>query len=327
MNSLKKLVEFVKKSDNFLVTSHTNPEGDALGSELALYNLLLKLGKSALILNEDDVPESYSFLPGKENIKKFIYSPRRRINFECMIFIDCSDEKRTGEVYRMNSGNKPVINIDHHISNQRFGDINWIEPKASSCSEMVYKLYKKFRIPFDRDTAICLYTGLVSDTGSFRYRNTTSSTHRAAAELLKYKIDVPFIYKNIYEDIPFEDMKFLSRILPGMKRMAKGRIIWFEIKQNLLKDKKLTFDLTEHVLAFARSIQGVEAVALFKENLGVKDEIRINLRSQGKVDVNKIASCFGGGGHQAASGATVKGKIDTVRRKVLAKIKIAINKL
>ena len=116
-------------------------------------------------------------------------------------------------------------------------------------------------------------------------------------------------------------MKLLADILPNMKRLAKGKIVWFQIRHDMLKHKKLSFDLSEHVLSFGRTIKGAEVVVLFKENLGVKDEIRINLRSNGAVDVNKVAKCFGGGGHKTASGATVHGKIDAVRRKVLAKIR------
>lgn len=319
--SLRKVAEFIKKNNNFIITSHVNPEGDALGAELAFYILLKKLGKNAAIINEDEVPDSYKFLPQSENIRKLKYSPKKKFNFDCLVFIDCSDRERTGEVYRINTRNRPVVNIDHHISNEKFGDLNWIEPYYSSSAEMVYQLYRNMRIPLDRDAAVCLYTGMLSDTGSFRYSNTKSSTHKAVSSLLRFGVDTVQIYKSVYEDIPFEDMRLLSQILPRMKREAKGRLIWFEIPQRMLKNKKLSFDLSEHVLSFARSIKDVEVCALFKENLGVKDEIRVNLRSQGKVDVNKIAACFGGGGHRTASGATVSGKLSAVRKKVLAKIK------
>jgi phosphoesterase RecJ-like protein len=202
-----------------------------------------------------------------------------------------------------------------------FGDVNWIDPRASSCSEMIYRLHDALGLLMDRDTAVLLYTGILTDTGSFRYTNTTCFTHKVVSELLKFNLDIPKIYKSIYEDIPFEDMKLLARILPAVRREANGKVIWFQIKHNMLRNKKLSFDLSEHILAFGRAIKGAEVVALFKENLGVKNEIRINLRSQGKVDVNKIAQFFGGGGHKTASGATVHGKIDAVRKRVLAKIK------
>lgn len=319
--SLKKVVACIKRYNNFLVTAHTNLEGDALGSELAFYRLLKKLGKKAIIINEDSLPTGYNFLPGKEKIKRLKDILRKKTKFDCFVALDCSDLKRTGQVYRINRNNKPVLNIDHHISNRRFGDVNWIEPYSSSCSEMIYKLYKKLRLPFDRDTAICIYVGMLTDTASFRYSNTGSATHKAVAELLRYELDVPLIYKNTYENIPFGDMKLLSRILTRIKRDAGGRVIWFQIEKRLLRKTKLSFDLTDHILSFARAIKDVEVVVLFKENLSTRNEVRVNLRSQGRVDVNRIASFFGGGGHRTASGATIHGKINEVRKKVLAKIR------
>jgi len=286
--------------------------------------MLKKLHKAAIIVNEDAVPYRYDFLPKIKHIKQFKKNIRD-ISFDCLVVLDCSDLSRTGEVYRLNSRQKPVLNIDHHISNQRFGDINWVEPSASSCSEMIYRLYKTLHLPLDKDTAISLYAGILTDTGSFRYTNTKSFTHQAASELLKYNLDIPRIHKSIYEDIPLGETRLLVSILPHLKLCCQGKIAWFQIKRSMLKNKKLSFDLTESLLSFARAIKGVEAAALFKENLGTKHEIRINLRSHGKVDVNKIACFFGGGGHKTASGATVTGKLDSVRRKVLDKIKDSLS--
>jgi phosphoesterase RecJ-like protein len=318
--SIKKVVACIKKYNKFLITAHTNPEGDALGSELAIYRLLKKLGKSATIVNEDETPYSYDFLPGKNNIKKFRKNIKG-ITFDCFVVLDCSDLKRTGEVYKINIDHKPILNIDHHISNQHFGDVNWVDPKACSCSEMIYQLYKRLCIPLDKDIAELLYVGIHTDTGSFRYPNTVSLTHKIVSGLLEYSLNIPQIYKNIYENIPFEDMRLLSRILVNMKRQAKGKVISFQIQRDVLKNKKSSFDLTEHILTFGRSIKDVEVVLIFKENLGERNEVRVNLRSQGKVDVNKIAAFFGGGGHKTASGCTIKGKIKHVERIVLNKIK------
>ncbi len=322
---LKKVVESIKRNNRFLLTVHTNPEGDALGSELAFYFLLKKMGKQAFILNEDEVPYGYNFLPGVRYIKRPGTQKRfKKMDFDCFVVLDCSDPQRTGSVYGANAKGKLILNIDHHISNNNFADVNWVEPKSSSTSEMVYKLFKKLGLALDKDTATCLYVGMLTDTGSFRYSNTSSSTHKAVAKLLNFKLDVPQIYKNIYENIPFEDMKLLSRILPDMKRDSLGKIIFFQIGKKLLTNRKLSFDLTESVLSFGRALKDAQVTVLFKENLGVKDEVRVNFRSQGKVDVNKIAQFFGGGGHKTASGATIHGKISQVRKKVLAKIKTSL---
>ena len=318
--SLKKVCASVKKYNNFLITVHTSPEGDALGSQLAFYNLIKKLGKDGTIINEDELPYGYDFLPGNKFIHRLGKSSKY-IDFDCFVVLDCADLKRTGEVYKLNIGNKPVLNIDHHVSNRIFGDVNWVEPGASSCSEMIYKLYKQLRLPIDKDTALALYTGMMTDTGSFRYSNTSSFTHKAVAELLESGLEVAQVYRNTYENIPLSDVKLLLEILPEIKFYYRGKIAWFKIRKKLLKSGKPRVDVADLVLSFGRAIKGVEVVVLFKENLGENNEVRINLRSQGQVDVNKVASLFGGGGHKTAAGCTLHGDIDQISKKVLNKIK------
>jgi len=320
---LKKICASVKKYNNFLITVHTSPEGDALGSELAFYNLIKKLGKSATIINDDALPYGYDFLPGNGSIKR-PGKGTKHINFadfDCFVILDCADLKRTGSVYKLNTGNNPVLNIDHHISNRNFGNVNWVEPAASSCSEMIYKLYKRLRLPIDKETALLLYTGIMTDTGSFRYSNTSSFTHKAVAELFGSGLDVAQVYRNTYENIPQSDIRLLLKVLPEIRFYCRGRIAWFKIKKGLLKSGKPRVDLADLILSFGRAIKGVEVVALFKENLGENDEVRVNLRSQGRVDVNMVASFFGGGGHKTAAGCTLHGDINKISKKVLNKIK------
>lgn len=317
--SLKNVIACIKNNKHFLITSHINLEGDALGSELAFYRLLKKMGKSAVIINEDRRPPQYEFLPGINNIKKF-RDNLKGLKLDCFVALDCSELKRCGRVYKINIDNKPILNIDHHVSNKKFGNINWIDPRASSCAEMIYALYKKLRISLDKDSATPLYAGILTDTGSFRYTNTSSFTHSAAAELLKYKINIQQIYRYVYEDIPFQDLKLLTKILATVKCQFHGQVAWVKLGGDLLR-KRMSIEPSEYILNFSRAIKGVKVAVLFKENLGKRDEVSINLRSQGSPDVNKIARCFGGGGHKTASGATIKGNIDEVRRRVLAKIK------
>ena len=318
--NLRKVVAAIRKHKRFLITAHTSPEGDAIGSELAFYRLLRKLGKSAVIVNEDSLPAEYNFLPGKDKIR--LYKPGlKNIAFDCMAFVDCSDLNRVGQVRKLYKEGSPVINIDHHISNDRFGTANWVDAAASSASEMVYQLYKEMRVPLDKDSALLLYVGIMTDTGSFRYSNTTPFTHKAAAELLRFNLNANQVYKEIYENIPLTDMQLLSKSLTFIHTGAGGRIAWIELPAKLLKHKKLSFDLGDHILSYLRSIKDTQVVALFRENLGGKKEIRFNLRSNGLVDVNKIAQHFGGGGHKTASGCTMRGKLTEVRKKVIAKIR------
>lgn len=318
--SLRKAIAAIRKHKRFLITAHTSPEGDSLGSELAFYHLLKKIGKAAVIVNEDPLPQEYNFMPEIDNIR--LYRSRLKdFNFDCMAVLDCTDLSRTGQVYKLNKDKKPVINIDHHISNNKFGVINWVDPEASSASEMIFRLYKAMRVPFDKDSALLLYVGMLTDTGSFRHSNTTGFTHKAAGELMRFGFDIRQIYKEIYENIPFANIQLLTKILPYIRLAAGGKIAWVELPAKLLKHKNLSFDLTDHILSFVRSIKDTQVAALFKENLGKRNEIRFNLRSNGLVDVNKIARAFGGGGHKTASGCTVAGRLSAVRKKVIAKIR------
>jgi phosphoesterase RecJ-like protein len=323
--NINQAIEFIKKHKRFLISSHTNMEGDALGSELSFAFLLKKLGKVPVIVNEDNIPYGYDFLPGVSMIAKY-NRKNKDVRFDCFVALDCSDLKRTGEVYRLNTQNKPILNIDHHISNSYFGTVNWVDAQACCACELVWRLYKKLKVPIGKDAATSLYAGIVTDTGSFRYSNTNSATHKIAADLIAQGIDVPAVYRNIYGNIPYDDLKLLSKILPTMQRSSDGQIVWFEIRKELLgTQKKIYFDLSESILNFARSLKGVQVVVLFKENLTKEGEVRVNFRSQGHVDVNKIAQHFGGGGHKTASGTTVKGDMPHIKREVLSMVKKAFN--
>jgi len=317
--SLNRICASIKKYNHFLIATHTSPEGDAIGSQLGFYNLIQKLGKQAVMASDDKLPYGYDFLPGVKNILR-LAKEHKDIKFDCLVVLDCADLKRTGRVYKLNKDNHPVLNIDHHISNRFFADVNWVDPAASSCSEMIYKLYKKLHLPLDKETALVLYTGIMTDTGSFHYSNTSSSTFTAAAELLKSGLNVAQVYRNAYENIPQAEVKLLLKLLSGIKFFRQGKIATFQIKRKILKGKKFSIDLADQCLSFGRAVKGVEVVVLFKENLGINNQVRINLRSQGKVDVNKIAAHFGGGGHKTAAGCTLSGKIEKIQKKVLARV-------
>jgi phosphoesterase RecJ-like protein len=271
-------------------------------------------------MNDDKVIGEYAYLPGLSHIKRF-GSPRLRRQYDCLVALDCSDLSRCGRVASFKAFCNTTLNIDHHLSNSFFGDINWVEPRTSSASEMVYKLYKRMRVPINRDVACLLFSGIATDTGYFRYSNTSSSTHKVAAECLGHGVKSSEIYRHIYQDIPYADAVILAKELAKVKRACCGRLVWSSINRKIAKKTSREFDLGEHFLTFMRAIKGVEVAILFKENLG-KEDIRVNFRSQGRVDVNKIAKFFGGGGHRTASGATIAGSLGSVTKEVLAKAKL-----
>lgn len=317
---LKKVIALIKRNKRFLITAHTGLEGDALGSELAFAVLLKAIGKTAIIVNDDKLPGGYAFLPGLNSVREY-KSSLKNINFDVFVALDCSDLSRCGNVYKLNAANKPILNIDHHISNAQFASVNWVQPEVSSCAEMIYKLFKAMHVALNKEAAVALYAGILTDTGSFRYPTTSSFTHRAVADLMRYDINITAIYRSIYEDKPYRDMQLLAKILGGAKRITSGKIAWVELEKGVSGNKSISFDLSERILSFLRAIKDVEVAVLFKKIEGNTNEIRVNFRSQGKVDVNKIAKFFGGGGHKTASGCTIHGSFMQVKKKVLSKIK------
>jgi len=316
---MKKAVKCIRDNNTFLITMHINMEGDAVGSALAFRRLVEKLGKRAVVINDDPVPQVYSFLPGTSGI--LISQRRPSGKFDCFTALDCSDLKRCGKAAEATSAARNILNIDHHISNVNFGSVNWVDPVSSSASEMVYRLYKKMNVPFDNESALLLYAGMMTDTGSFRYTNTSPETHRAAAELMPYGINPADVYRRIYEASSYADMQALTRILGKMRKDVSGKLIWFEVGKDVMPRRKMEMDLTEQILSYARSIKEAEVVVLFRENFSGKGEVRVNFRSRGKIDVNIIAGMFGGGGHATASGCTVSGGLKKVVKKVLSAVK------
>jgi bifunctional oligoribonuclease and PAP phosphatase NrnA len=313
--SLKKVVEAIKRNHSFLVSAHVNLEGDALGSELALARLLRSEGKRVQVVNQDRAPLLYEFLPGAKTIRQ----PKGKIaDFKVAIAVDCSDLNRIGTVKKLIAKDKLLVNIDHHISNDNFGRINWVNSKASSASEMIYDLYRKGKFKMDKEAALLLYTGMVVDTGSFRYSNTTAHAHLVAADLLRYGLPVEKVYNALYASLPLKEIKLLSRLLTGFRIDKSKRIIWLVLRRGMINEEKMRTDVSEYVFDFLRSIAGIEVAVIFRE--AEKNKIRVNFRSQGKANVAKIAAEFGGGGHACASGCTINTDLNSTQKMVIARI-------
>ncbi len=314
---MRTVKQAIKKFNKFLITSHINPEGDAIGSQIAMACLLRKLGKESVMLDDSPVPALLRFMKGTEDISKEM---PRDFNFQAVITLDSPDLARIGRVNDYIKKDSVIINIDHHISNVNFGKFNWVEPDFSSVGEMVYDLFKAFKIKVDLDEAIALYTAIMTDTGSFRYSNTVSKTHRIAAELVDIGVKPYEIHTKIYETSSIQDTNLLGEALQTMKLTEDGKIAWLWVTKEMLKKTKASLEGTEGIINFARSIDDVEIAILFRET-GTEERVKVSFRSKGNVDVNKLAGSFGGGGHPTASGCTVLGKIEEVEKKVLEKAK------
>jgi phosphoesterase RecJ-like protein len=281
-----------------MITAHYNPEGDAIGSQLGMYFLLKRLGVPDVVMyDQDKVPLNLCFLPGADSI----VTADPLGPFDIAVVVDCADLGRIGKPTEAIKRAKSVINIDHHISNNNFGSVNYVDAAASSASELVYRLYKMAFDDIDLSAAQALYTGIATDTGSFIYPCTLPETHRAAAELIAAGVNPQDVMRSVRASFSFEDMQFVGRVMTSLKCDDARLIYWACITQ--WKDDSAG-DLTDVLISNLQCIKDAEIFILFKQIKG--NSVRVNFRSRGKYDVNVIANEYGGGGHSKAAGATVE---------------------
>lgn len=319
MNTIK-ILKTIARHKTFLVSTHVGPDPDALSSQLAIAAYLRALGKQVHCINEGDVPARFRFLPGSARIKSLKSCQVQRV--DAAIIVDCGDFDRIGEVKRIASTAKAVINIDHHITNDNFGDLNMVEPHASSTAEVIFDLFKQAKFRLNRQTAILLYLGIMTDTGSFRYANTTARTHEIVSQLLKFKIPIDELYRKLYEAVPLNDLKYFTRVVNTFDSLENGRVVCLDLHRKMVRKFSEEFDLRDKIFGFLRTIKGVEVIVISTEV--DRHKTRINLRSQGEVNVAQIAAHFNGGGHRRASGCMISGNLKEAREKILKQIRKAL---
>jgi bifunctional oligoribonuclease and PAP phosphatase NrnA len=316
------VVRTIKSNKNrcFLVASHQNMEGDAIGSMLALAELLKAVGKKVILLPPENMPETYRFLPNASKVR--FRKNLKNIKYDVACLVDCTDLDRLGPVKNGIYFTKPIINIDHHISNANFGSVNWVEPRMSCSGEQIYHLFKKMSLPINKRAALYIYIAILTDTGSFRYSNTTAMTHRIISELMPLGINPTYIYRRIYAETKRSTMSLLASVLATLSLSKDGMIAWIRITKNMLAAYSSNMDDTQDFIDFPRSIKGVKAAIAFRES--GKGFVKVSFRSNDGFDVNRLAKMFNGGGHTSASGCTLKGSIAEVEKTVLKKAKAAI---
>jgi len=291
----KKIWDKIKESNNIVLISHLNPDGDALGSSLSMYNILKNMGKNVKVLNMSDLPPYLDFLPNYDKVTKTL--PKQ---MDLMISFDC------GSFDRLGISNRPkfLINIDHHISNTNYGDMNLIEDAAST-SQVVFNILQANNIKIDTDSAICIYTALVTDTGNFQYESVTSEVFRVASELVKCGVKPEFVSKMLYERDRLSRLRFLAKALDTLELYLDGKVGVVEVTNELMQKTGAVKDDTDGLVNMVRKLATVEVAIMLREE---EEGIKISLRSKNYVDVSKIAVKYGGGGHIRASGATITNK-------------------
>jgi bifunctional oligoribonuclease and PAP phosphatase NrnA len=317
---IDRILEGVRESRTFCVVGHVRPDGDCVGSQLALALALRNEGKKVLCWNEDGIPQKYEFL----DADRIVQRPKPGLSFDCVIAIDAASFERLGAVGPCVNDRRLLINIDHHESNTRYADLNWVSARDPSTGELIFRLLDAGKWAITRPIADCLFTAVSTDTGSFQYPTTRPGTFHIAGELVRRGANLAKICDEVYESYPLSRARLLRHVYSHFRLTHQNRIAYFWLKKADFARTGAESCDSEGLIDHIRAIAPVVVACVFEE---LEPELtRISLRSKNeKVNVNDIAAQFGGGGHPAAAGARIAGNPLSVQRKVIATLKKALD--
>jgi len=312
---MRPVAEAIARGQRFLVTSHVDPEGDSLGSQLALACILDELGKEVHVVNHDLPPARYAFMPGAERVVQPEAVADR--SFDTAFVVDCASLERIGRV-RSKLDGAQIINLDHHRSNAGFGHLNYIDPESCASGMIIYELNELLGLGLDAAKATNMYVAIIADTGNFRYSNTTPQVLRVASRLIETGIDPARLASLVFATAPFSALRLLGEALMNLTAEVGGRV-------GLIVLDRATFARTgagpadvEGIVNYAKQLAGTDVGVLLRET--ESGEVKVSFRAEGAVDVDAVARRFGGGGHRNASGARLPGPIEEARRRVIAEL-------
>jgi phosphoesterase RecJ-like protein len=312
------VVELVRSGRRFVLLAHLYPDGDVLGSQLGLGLALRDAGRAVTFACRHAVPEPFHFLPGAGEVQQW---KDGRGEYDVVVTLDCPDPSRVGGLLDgLRHPGARVLNIDHHGDNRQYGDVNWIQPGAAATGEMVHDLLEAADLRLTLPVAINLYTAIVTDTGSFRYSNTTPKTFRIAARLVETGVEPAVVANHLYETRHLAGLHLLGRILQQVETNPEGTIAWVVIDRSQTESPDLLE--AEDFITYARSLRTAKVAVLFRELAG---EVKVSLRAKGEVNVARIAARFGGGGHPNAAGVVLPGDLAQARAAVLAAVREAVS--
>jgi phosphoesterase RecJ-like protein len=304
---IQQIIEVISSNSSFLLTTHEGPDGDAIGSSLALASFLRKIGKEVTVHYHDPVPDLYAFIPGTENIQ--LHIPDQ--HFDVAFVLDIGDRKRAGKEFCDFSRVTTTVNLDHHLSCDNFADFNLIDSSAAATGILVYRILSAFGYRFDRETALCIYVATITDTGSFRYSNANREAFNVAGEMLECGVNAWDVAEKLYENQPQRRLELLSKCLPTLEVFKDGQAASVTVTSDMYASCGADAELTDGFVNYPRSIHGVE-VAIFFRQLDER-KFKVGFRSKGKVNVAAFSAALGGGGHHNAAGCTVEGSLEEVR--------------
>jgi phosphoesterase RecJ-like protein len=319
--TFEKIIAIIHASQRILITSHRDPDGDSIGSQLALEGFLQSFGKPTRIINQGPIPHRYVFLDPQKRIEKFNLGPEEK-NFDFepdLVFVlECPSLDRLAEVKKVIPLESKIVNIDHHPANERFGTLNYVDVQASAVGEMIYSLLKAYNFPISPLMANQIYTAILTDTGRFKYSNTSAHCLNICAELIKLGADPKTLSNKIYFDHSLSFLKLLGTILEKLEVRDGGKTCSVTIDRRLLSEFGVNHQEIEGMAHYSLFLSGVEIGLLFTEL--EERKTKVSLRSQDDFDVSKLAKIFGGGGHKNAAGCTLNYNLEKAKKVVFDQI-------
>ncbi len=304
---MKEIAQELRAARRILMSLHRQPDGDSIGSTLAIAMALRRLGQEVTVTSPDPVPHAYDFLPGVETIV-----PWRELGsaqFDLVALYDCADERRPGAPRPLRDYAPRILNVDHHATNSRFGDVVFVDPVAAASAELAYRTLELLGVTVDRDLALLLYVGLETDTGGFRYATTTPGSHRLAARLLDAGIEPGEVSELVYERQSVGGLRLLGLALDSLRLRPELSLAYFVLGDDAFAEAGATAQDAETIgiVDYARRLEGIEVAGLLRSD--GPGEVKLSLRSKGQVNVAELAARIGGGGHERAAGATLMGDL------------------
>ena len=314
--TLDNILEEVKKAEKIVILTHESPDGDAIGSSLAVKLMLDSLGKTADVI----IPEYsrlFDFLPAIDHVKK----ESDIKNYDLAISVDCADLKRLAKKEYFENAKKTIV-IDHHGSNNMFGDLNYVNPVSPACCEILAGIAEYFKMKITKELGTCIMTGIITDTGGFRHDGTNSETFEFAAELVRKGVNIPYIYKRTLNTKTKANFLLTKKVIDRMELLEDGKVTFTYI--TIKDEEEVNAEPGDHegLVEIGRDIEGVEVSIFVRQK--EENAFKISLRSGDLVNVSDICLMFGGGGHQRAAGATIEGNVEQVRKKVLNEVRKAL---
>jgi phosphoesterase RecJ-like protein len=313
---LERICESVLRRQRFLITSHARPDGDSIGSQLAMAYALDALGKQVRLVNADRAPDHYRAFPGMDRIE---IAPTTDAEADALIVMECSDLSRTG-VGGLEG--RYIINIDHHAGNRMYGALNWFDESAAACGEMVFDLIRALGVPLTREIATHIYLAILTDTGSFHHSNITPRTFDICRQTVEAGVNPAAMARRVFDSNSFGKLKLIGALLDAMELIDDGRLAVLYLDDAMLSACGCTHNDTEGVINLPLTAREIQAVVFFRTNSG--GDVRVSMRSKYDVDVRAVASAYGGGGHKNAAGFTVEGPVDAVRPQIVQRLVAAI---